>query len=98
MALGHVRSHDHDAVGVLQILLEGGRATPSERRPQTGDGGGVSYAGLVLDLDRAEGREQLLDQVVLLAVEGGPAEEGDSPGAVELALGIAVDRVLPGRP
>ena len=53
MALGHVRALDHDAVGVLQVLLEGGGAAPAERGPQTGDGGGVSYAGLVLDLDDA---------------------------------------------
>ena len=36
--------------GVLQVLLEVGRAASSERRPQTGDGGAVSYARLVLDL------------------------------------------------
>ena len=35
--LGHVRAHDHDAVGVLQVLLEGGGAAAAERRPQTGD-------------------------------------------------------------
>ena len=73
MALGHVRAHDHDAVGVGQVLLEGGGAAPTERCPQTGDGGGVSYAGLVLDLHGAERREQLLHEVVLLVVEGGSA-------------------------
>src|SRR4029079_2966346 len=30
MALGHVRPLDDDAVGVLQVLLEGGGATPTE--------------------------------------------------------------------
>src|SRR5205823_2943196 len=54
MALGHVGSLDDDAVGVLEILLESGRAASTERRPQTGDGGAVSYAGLVLDLDDAK--------------------------------------------
>ena len=44
MALRHVRALDHDAVGVLQVLLEGGCPTAAERRPQTGDGRGVSYA------------------------------------------------------
>src|SRR5262249_22449584 len=63
---------DQDAVGVLQVLLEGGRAAAAKARPQTGDGGGVSNAGLVLDLDRAERREQLLDQVVLFVVEVAP--------------------------
>ena len=33
-----------------EVLLERGGAAAPERGPQTGDGGGVSYAGLVLDL------------------------------------------------
>src|SRR6476620_10953593 len=37
----------------------------------------MSYAGLVLDLDRSQRREQLLDEVVLLVVEGGTAELGE---------------------
>jgi len=54
----------------------------------------VSYPRLVLDLDGPERGEQLLDEVVLLVVEGGPAEAGEAEGApVEL---VAVD-VLPGR-
>ena len=51
MALRHVRALDHDAVSVLQVLLEGGGAAAAERGPQTGDSGGVSDSGLVLDLD-----------------------------------------------
>src|SRR5205823_2289975 len=43
VALGHVRALDDDAVRVLEVLLEGGGAAPTERGPQTGDGGGVSY-------------------------------------------------------
>jgi hypothetical protein len=39
MALGEVGTLDHDAVRVLKILLESGRSTPTERGPQTGDGG-----------------------------------------------------------
>src|SRR6478736_4988830 len=74
VALGHVRALDQDAVSVLQVLLESGRAAAAKARPQTGDGGGVSNTGLVLDLDRAERREQLLDQVVLFVVERGAAE------------------------
>ena len=80
VALGHVRAHDHDAVGVLQILLERRGAAATEGCPQTGDGGGVSYAGLVLDLDRTERGEELLDEVVLFVVEGGPAEDGRTRG------------------
>ena len=76
--LGHVRAHDQDAVGVLQVLLERGGAAAPERGPQTGDRGGVSYAGLVLDRHRAGRREELLDQVVLLGVERRAAEERDA--------------------
>ena len=54
MALRHVRALNDDAVGVLQILLERGRAAPPERCPQTGDRGGVSYTGLVFDLNDAQ--------------------------------------------
>src|SRR5205085_12499795 len=91
MALGHVRSHDQDAVRVGQVLLEGGCASPTEGCPQTGDGGGVSYAGLVLDLDGAQGGGQLLDEVVLLVVEGGPAQAADAHGAAHVtALVVGV--------
>ena len=92
VALGHVRAHDQDAVGVLQVLLEGRGAAPAERGPQTGDGGGVSYAGLVLDLDDAQRREQLLDEVVLLVVERRPAEAARGPacGASPRAVLVAV--------
>ena len=79
VALGHVGALDDDAVGVLQVLLERGGAAPAERCPQTGDGGAVSDAGLVLDLDGAERGEQLLDEVVLLVVERRPAQAGRSP-------------------
>src|SRR5438270_19129 len=74
VVLGHVRAHDHDAVGVLEILLEVRRTASSERGPQTGDRGAMSYAGLVLDLDDAERGQQLLDQVVLFVVERRAAE------------------------
>src|SRR3954452_18149859 len=74
MGLHQARALDPDAVGVLEVLLVvGGRAAP-ERGPQTGDRGRVSYAGLVLDLDRTHRGPELLDQVVLLVVERGAAE------------------------
>src|SRR5436309_14702983 len=95
VALGHVRTLDDDAVGVLQVLLEGGGPASTERCPQTGDGGGVSYSGLVLDLYDAQGGEQLLEEVVLLVVEGGAAEVADGHRAVEDVAGVV--RVLPGR-
>src|SRR5207248_6892873 len=83
MALGHVRALDDDAVGVLEVLLEGGGAASTERGPQTGDGRGVSYAGLILDLDGAERGVQLLEEVVLLVVEGGAPEVSEAERALE---------------
>ena len=38
MAFRHIRAHDHDAVRVLQILLERRRTASSERCAQTGHG------------------------------------------------------------
>src|SRR6185312_10474258 len=92
VALGHVRTLDDDAVGVRQVLQEVGRATTAERGTQTGHRGGVLYAGLVLDLDRAHGRVELLHEVVLLVVEGRPSEARYPHGAVDA---LAVDLVLP---
>src|SRR6185437_1088910 len=82
VVFGHVRAHDHDAVGVLEILLEVRRAASSERGPQTGDRGAVSYARLVLDLHDPERDAKLLDQVVLLVVERRAAEVADCHRAV----------------
>src|SRR5437763_17108457 len=88
--LGHVRPHDHDAVRVLEVLLEGGGTAAPERGAQTGHRRAVSYAGLVLDLDRAERREQLLDQIVLLAVQRRAAEECDTARTPEMVAGLVL--------
>src|SRR6185312_4836544 len=73
---------DHDAVRVLEILLEVGRAAAPERGPQTGNGRAVSYPRLVFDLDRPHRGEQLLDQIVLLVVERRAAEVREPQRAV----------------
>src|SRR3954452_9516778 len=86
MALGHVGAHDQDAVNVLQILLERRGPTSSERCPQTGNGGRVSYARLVLDLDEPERGHQLLDRVVLLVVERGTAAVDNTQGPAQGAV------------
>src|SRR5215218_9751909 len=91
--LSEARALDPDQVGVLEVLLEVGGAAAPERGPQTGDRGGVSYPGLVLDLDRAHGREGLLDEVVLLVVERRPAEVGEPHRAIHAPA--LVVRVLP---
>src|SRR5690606_18914015 len=94
VALGHVGALDDDAVRVGEVLLERRSAAAAERSPQTGDGGGVSNAGLVLDLYRTKGGVQLLHEVVLLVVEGRSSEMRDAHGA---AYDVAfVVGVLPG--
>ena len=60
-----------------------GGAAATEDGPQTGDGGGVSNTRLVLDLDGAQRREQLLDEVVLLVVQRRAAEAGDAQRAAD---------------
>src|SRR4029450_6481775 len=71
VGLRHVGALDDDAIGVAQILQESGGPAAAEAGSQTGNGGGVSNTRLVLDLDRTEGGEELLDQVVLFVVQGG---------------------------
>src|SRR6185312_10304554 len=96
--LGHVGTLDDDAVRVLQVLLENRRAAATEAGPQTGHRAAVSYPCLVLDLQRPERGEQLLDEVVLLVVQSGAAEAGESeraPGA--LALRLPLPGLLTGR-
>ena len=44
----------------------------------------MSNAGLVLDLDRAQRGEELLDQIVLFVVQSGAAEAGEAEGAALL--------------
>src|SRR5215216_7118600 len=95
VVLGHVRAHDRDDVRVLEVLLVVGCASSPERGPQTGDRGAVSYAGLVLDLDDAQGGAEFLDQVVLLVVQRGTAEISD--GHRPVGRSAALGRLLPGR-
>src|SRR5215469_15879951 len=77
VALSHVRAADDDAVRINKIARERGGAAAAEACPQTGNSGGVSYPRLVLDLDRTKRGPQLIDEVVLLVVQGGAAETGD---------------------
>src|SRR6185437_802632 len=78
MALGHVGAFDDDAVAIGKVLLEVAGAAATERGPQTGDGGAVSYARLVLDLHRTHRGVELAHQVVLFVVERGAAERSDA--------------------
>src|SRR5207247_6905405 len=93
VSFSHVAAHDQDGVGVGEVLLKRGGSASSEAGPQTGDGGAMSYAGLVLDRDNPQAAvEELLDQVVLFVVHGSAAEGGDRGGVIDqLAVGRALD-------
>src|SRR5439155_13710065 len=81
--LGHVGAHNEHAVAMLEVLLEGGGGSASEGGAQTGHRSAVSYAGLVLDSHDPQVVEQLLDEVVLLVVQRGPAQVGHGEGVVK---------------
>src|SRR5262249_21197662 len=64
---------------------------------QTGDRGAVSYAGLVLDRDDPQRREELLEQIVLLVVERRAPERPDPEGAPDRERPLVrLGRLLPG--
>jgi len=69
MALRHVRAHDDEAIGVLEIARIQGRRAATEPCPQTGDARAVSYPGLIFDGDDPEPTPELLAYVVELVVE-----------------------------
>src|SRR5438094_9708860 len=74
MALRHVRAHDDEAIGVLEIARIQGRRAATEPCPQTGDARAVSYPGLILNGDDPEPAPELLAHVVELVVERRAAE------------------------
>ena len=78
VALGHIGTLDDDAVRIRHILDGLSGAAAPERGSQTGNRGGVSNTRLVLDLYRPGRGVELLGEVVLLVVDGRPAEAGDA--------------------
>ena len=53
MGLGHVTAHDQNSIAIDEVLWKGcGTATP-QRCTQTGYGGAVSNAGMVLNREHA---------------------------------------------
>src|SRR6266508_6406168 len=74
MTLRHVRAHDDEAVGVLEIARIQGRRAATEPCPQTGDARAVSYPGLILDRDDPEPAPELLTHMIELIVERGATE------------------------
>ena len=60
------------------------RSAATEGGSQTGNRGAVSNTGLVLDLQCAQRGEELLDEVVLLVVQGRAAEARDAHRAAQV--------------
>ena len=97
VGLGHVRALDHDAVGVLQVPREGRGAAATEGGAEPDHRRAVTDPRLVLHLDHPERRPELLDQVVLLVVEGRAAEARDAEAAPHaLALALPLPGLAPG--
>ena len=55
MVFGGIAADDHDAIGVGDVVPVVGHGTPAEGGPQRGHRGGVSEAGLVFQIDDAQG-------------------------------------------
>ena len=69
MRFGHIRSHDENAVAVLQVFLKSCSGAASERGAQTGHRSAVSYAGLIFNRDHAQAAaEEFLNQVILFII------------------------------
>src|ERR1700749_520849 len=84
LSLGHVRSHEEDAVAIGHVLLIIGGRAAAERGAQTGHRSAVSYSRRVLDRYHSQSTaEQLLDEVVLLIVNGCPAQRANAAHRVE---------------
>src|SRR5690625_1686038 len=80
MAFGHIGSLDDDAICVCHVLQGLGGPAATKGSSQTGNRGGVSNTGLVLDLYRPGGGEELLHEIVFFVIERGTAQGGNTHG------------------
>ena len=53
MILCRVRAYCQDAIGIGNVIPMVGHGAPTECFRQTGDGGGMSYTGVVLSINQA---------------------------------------------
>ena len=82
MVFGGIAADDHDAITVGQIVPVIGHGASAEGGPQRGHRGGVSEAGLVFQIDDAQGPGQFGQEIAFFVVQGGPADGGQGLGAV----------------
>src|SRR5699024_12528905 len=74
MAFGHIGPLDDDAICVRHVLQGLGGPATTKGSSQTGNCGGVSNTGLVLDLYRPGSGEELLHEIVFFIIERGTAQ------------------------
>src|SRR5436309_2528306 len=78
MRFGHAGPLNQNAIGILQILLSGGRAAAAEGGAQTGHRAAVSYPGLIGNGDHTQAAgKQLSDEIVLLIIKSCSTEMSD---------------------
>ena len=76
MVFRGIASDDHNSVGVAYINPVICHCTPPECLGQTGHSGGVSYAGLVLDVNHSQSPHKLAVKVALLVIKSSASKSG----------------------
>ena len=70
MVFGRIGTDCHHDISVSDIVPVIGHGTAAERFRQTGDSGGMSYAGMMFDVHQTQGTCQLYQQVAFFIVQG----------------------------
>ncbi len=68
MIFSRIGTDSHDDIGIGYIIPVISHGTAAKRFRQTGDSGGMSYAGMVFDVDQTQGTCQLYQQVAFFIV------------------------------
>jgi hypothetical protein len=68
VVLCRIGTYGHHDIGVGNIIPVVGHGTASERFRQTGDSSGMSYTGVVFQVDDTQGSHHLREQVALFVV------------------------------
>ena len=68
MILGSIGADNHNAVGIADVNPVIGHGTAAERFRQTGDSGGMSYAGVVFQIHHTQRPGQLGKKITFLVI------------------------------
>jgi hypothetical protein len=85
MGLRRIATHDEDGLGVVDVVVGVGHGTVAPGVGDTGHGGGVTDAGLVVHVVGAPQGRELAEQIGLLIAVLGRAQPVDGVGAGLLA-------------